>query len=281
MEALATSNVVLTQVTLSTIFAGLLAYLKKARWVPFITQHSAAINHVYLLLVSGGTALGVHSVWDSQAHSLLITGLSLTAIAHGFWEWTKQWTVQYLVQRGIFGPLAIPGDAPPIPTVPVKAGLILATVLTFSLALSSCAARVASTAGTPARNATPVEKALAYNASLAETNKTIAQIVMDANSQTPPLLTTEITNKVLIVQSRVADFDRQLSPLLVDAATVSANSAKIHTLVNEIKLAASSVQPDLGIKDAATQKKISDAAGQISSFADLALGALVQGGILQ
>jgi len=52
--------------------------------------------------------------------------------------------------------------------------------------MSGCV-HVASKAGVPARSATPVEKALAYNAGLAESNKTIAQTVIDASSQTPPL----------------------------------------------------------------------------------------------
>src|SRR5882724_6011885 len=115
----ATTNVVLTQVTVSTIFSGVLAYLKKAKWAPFVTQHSATINHVYLLVASASAALGIHTVWDSSTHSLLITGLSLATIAHGAWEWMKEWTVQYLVQRGAFGPVAIPGDAPPVPVIPV------------------------------------------------------------------------------------------------------------------------------------------------------------------
>lgn len=148
-------------------------------------------------------------------------------------------------------------------------------------AIAGCGPHVASKAGVPARKATPVEKALAYNAGLAETNKTIAQIVMDANSQNPPLISTENANQILTVQSRVADFDRQLTPLIMDAGTASANSAKIQTLLNEIKIATQGVQGDLGIKDTATRQKVTNAIGQISSFADLTLSALVQAGVLK
>jgi hypothetical protein len=116
-----TSNVVLTQITMGTLFAGVLAYLKTAKWIPFVNKHSATINHIFLLLASAGTAIGVHAVWDSAAGSLTITGLSLTAILHGIWEWSKQWALQYLVQRNTFGPVSIPGDAPAVPMTPVAA----------------------------------------------------------------------------------------------------------------------------------------------------------------
>lgn len=152
---------------------------------------------------------------------------------------------------------------------------------TFAVWSGGCGPHVASKAGVPARNATPVEKALAYNAGLAEANKTIAQAVINANSQTPPLLETEYANKLLVMQSRVADFDRQLTPLLVDASSVTSNSAKIGTLLDEIKRAASGVQGDLGIKDAKTQAKISTAINQVYEFADLALAALTTAGLLK
>jgi hypothetical protein len=157
----------------------------------------------------------------------------------------------------------------------------LALCLCVSVAIPSGCVHVASTAGVPARNATPIEKALAYNAGLAEANKAIAKVVIDANAQTPPLLETEYANKILIMQSRVADFDRQLTPLLADSASVTANGAKIELLLDEIKRAAQGVQGDLGIKNAATQKKVSDAIAQVYQFADLALQALTAAGLLK
>lgn len=120
---MATENVLATQLTLGTIGAGVLAYLKTAKWAPFINKHSAKFNHIWLLTASAVGALGVHAAWDASAHSLTITGLSALAIGHAIWEWAKQWTVQYLVQRGAFGPVAIPGDAPPPVVIPVAPGV--------------------------------------------------------------------------------------------------------------------------------------------------------------
>jgi len=116
---MASENVLATSLTLGTIASGLLAYLKSAKWAPWFNQHSKGINHAVLLVTSAASAVGISATWDAANHALTITGLSLVTIAHGSWEWLKQWAVQYLVHRGAFGPVAVPGDAPPVPTTPV------------------------------------------------------------------------------------------------------------------------------------------------------------------
>jgi len=118
---MASENVLATSLTLGTIASGLLAYLKSAKWAPWFSQHSKTLNHVVLLATSAGSALGISATWDATAHTLTIAGLSLPTIIHGGWEWMKQWCVQYMVHRGIFGPVSSPGDAPPIPVTPVAA----------------------------------------------------------------------------------------------------------------------------------------------------------------
>jgi hypothetical protein len=118
---MATENVLATQITLGTIGAGVLAYLKTAKWAPWFNKHSAKINHAWLLTTSAMGAIGVHYTWDATAHSLTITGLNAVAIAVALWVWAKQWCLQYVVQRGVFGPVAIPGDAPAPAATPVSA----------------------------------------------------------------------------------------------------------------------------------------------------------------
>lgn len=117
---MATENVLATQITLGTIGAGLLTYFKNATWAPWFNKHSAKINHAWLLITSGLGAAGIHYTWNATEHSLTITGLTVLGIAHAIWEWTKQWCVQYGIQRGVFGPVSIPGDAPPAPAIAVK-----------------------------------------------------------------------------------------------------------------------------------------------------------------
>jgi len=95
-----------TQVTLALMGAGILQWLKNRAWLPFVNAHSATINHVIMIISSGLFAIGIHFVWDSAAHSLTITGLSLTTILHGLFLWAKQWTYQFLVHRGVYGGVA-------------------------------------------------------------------------------------------------------------------------------------------------------------------------------
>jgi len=83
------------------------------------------------------------------------------------------------------------------------------------------------------------------------------------------------------LQSRVADLDRQLTPLLVDASTVQANSAKIQNLLTEIKAAAAGIQGDIGVSDVKTSTKINTAIGQVFASADLVLNSLVTAGLLK
>ncbi len=144
-------------------------------------------------------------------------------------------------------------------------------------------AHVASTPGVPARNATPLEKALAYNDSLAQANKAVAQVVINANGTTPPLLSTDQANKILIAQSRIADFDRQLTPLLGTAGSVTANAGKIELLLDEIKAAANPLiqSGDLGIKDPKTQQEVLAAFKNVYGFADLVANMLQQAGLLK
>lgn len=118
---MASQNILVTQLTLGTIASGVLAYLKTAKWAPFVNKHSYAINHAYLLITSAFGALGIHYTWDASNHSLTITGLNLVAILWALWKWAEQWSVQYLIQRGAFGPVSIPGDAPAQPSTPVNA----------------------------------------------------------------------------------------------------------------------------------------------------------------
>jgi hypothetical protein len=112
----------------------------------------------------------------------------------------------------------------------IAIGKWLALIGVTAALLCGCAAHVATTNGAPPRaKATPLEQALAYNDSLAQANKSVAQGVVNATNVTPPLIPVPTANRILIAQSRIADFDRQLTPLLVDTATVISelNAAKI------------------------------------------------------
>jgi hypothetical protein len=113
---MADQNVLATQITVGMMGSGLLQFLKSREWIPFVTKNSAVINHVVLGITSLAGAVGVHSAWDASAHSLTITGLNAAAIAAALWIWAKQWCIQFMVHRGVFGSVAAP--AVPAAAVP-------------------------------------------------------------------------------------------------------------------------------------------------------------------
>jgi hypothetical protein len=154
----------------------------------------------------------------------------------------------------------------------MKRILLLCLLCVSVVSLSSCAARVPSSPGAPGRAGTPIENALAYNASLAQSNQSMAQLVINANNQTPPLM-----------QSRVADLDRQLTPLLASSSSVGSSGAQIQQLLGEIQGAANGLVAggDLGIKDAATQKAVLAAANGVLDFSGKVLMTLQAGGLLK
>lgn len=100
---MAAENVLATQLTLGLLGSGALNLLKKSSAVAFVNDHSKVFNHLFLLATSAAGALGVHTAWNAAQHSLTITNLDFWAILASLWIWMKQWSVQYLVQRGAFG----------------------------------------------------------------------------------------------------------------------------------------------------------------------------------
>lgn len=159
--------------------------------------------------------------------------------------------------------------------------VVFITLLTAAIACAGCI-HVATKAGQPPRNATPLEKALVYNDSLAQANRGIATAVINANQTVPPLIPMDAANRILTQQSRIADFDRQLTPLLQDSANLQANAAKIGQLLDEIKAAGNVIiKFDLGIKNAAKQKEVLDAFNNVYNLADAIVTALGTAGVLK
>lgn len=153
-----------------------------------------------------------------------------------------------------------------------------------------CAAKVPSTATTPGRTGTPIEQALAYNASLADANLSVAQAIIQA--QNAGLISVDDANRVTTTQSLIADGDRQLTSVLQTVglclktgtpATCKTPAGQVQTILARISVAANSLVkgPDLGIKDAATKKTILDSLNSVLTLAQNITGALSSAGVLQ
>lgn len=85
------------------------------------------------------------------------------------------------------------------------------------LSLSGCGA-IRSTNGAKPRPVTPIENVMVWNASLAQTNLAVAQGIIAANNENAIDVAT--SNTILTAQSKIADADRQLTPILAGACQI-------------------------------------------------------------
>jgi hypothetical protein len=157
----------------------------------------------------------------------------------------------------------------------------------------SCAAKVPPSGTTPGRPGTPIETALAYNASLADANQSITSDVISA--QKAGLLDVTTTSNITSVEFTVADSDRQITSMLNAIATCQAaphpagapacvgNASQLNTLIQRITANVETLtnSGEVGIKDSATQKSISKAATTIVQMAGLILDTLQTAKLIQ
>lgn len=111
------ANLVITQMTAGAGCAYLLQLLQKWAKIPWITEHTHAINIAARAVMSGAAALGISSVWspvDGGGHTLTITIPSAMVILHGLWMWFGQ----YALQHGWGQVLSIGNQAAPPAQIP-------------------------------------------------------------------------------------------------------------------------------------------------------------------
>lgn len=88
----------MTDLSAQLVVAGIVVYLfemvKKAKWVPWITQDTKQLNKILAASVAALAALGIHWQFDPQSGTLLITGLTASSIQTAAWEYAKQLVLQ-------------------------------------------------------------------------------------------------------------------------------------------------------------------------------------------
>lgn len=167
----------------------------------------------------------------------------------------------------------------------LRAGILLlgVSLLATGALLHGCAARV------PAgRAGTPIENALADNASLADANLSVANAVIAA--QKNGLISVNGAARVLTAQSMVADGDRQLTILMQTLAVqlqsnpgATIDAARVKALLAQITTAATGLvsSGDIGIKDANTQKTVISSMNSIAQFAGNIASTLTVAGLVK
>jgi hypothetical protein len=145
------------------------------------------------------------------------------------------------------------------------------------LALTSCAIRNGT--GPNAPPPTPFQQVVTWNTALAEANNAIAKGVVNANAAGS--LSDQVTNSILIVQSRIADADRNFTGILqAGQAAAGGQAAQIKALLAKIQEAALSLQGDIGVKDPATLQLVQTNIRAILTFVSQIVQALANVGVL-
>lgn len=80
-----------------------LQYLKRAGWMPFITEDSSRLNRWISAVAAALTAFGISATGDAST-GWTIQIPSLMLLASGIWEWGTQFTMQQLIWDGFVGP---------------------------------------------------------------------------------------------------------------------------------------------------------------------------------
>lgn len=94
-------------ITTSAMCVAVIQWLKNTKLVPFMDQHTAAINRTVAWMAAMISAAGIHYTWDAATATLTITGLHASTIIHAAADVTKNYAFQWLIYKGIVkGPAA-------------------------------------------------------------------------------------------------------------------------------------------------------------------------------
>jgi hypothetical protein len=114
------TNLMLTQISMSTFVVGLMEWMKKTHHFAWITAQSTKVNRLVAFLLSVGVAAGIHLTWSHGSapgdYTLGIIGATPLALMHAGWEIFKSFMTQQWIFRTAVKPVALAGQV----TVPTK-----------------------------------------------------------------------------------------------------------------------------------------------------------------
>lgn len=94
------------QICTSMIVVWILQQLKKAAWLPWLTQHTDILNRLLSVLLGSIAAAGIVWTFDPTAGTLVVHGLTLANGASFLWIVLKQVAFQEGVYKGLVKPSA-------------------------------------------------------------------------------------------------------------------------------------------------------------------------------
>lgn len=83
-----------SQLATGALLAYALQWVKRSRFVPWVSDHTKGINRALTGLTSFIATIGIHYTFDPTAGVLVIGGLHTQTLLEGGWAWIEQWAFQ-------------------------------------------------------------------------------------------------------------------------------------------------------------------------------------------
>ena len=154
-------------------------------------------------------------------------------------------------------------------------------VLCLSLVLFSAGCALKHPNGTPVSD---YEKVVLANASLAQTNNSIARGVIQIQTVSPPILSVSATEKILRIQGAIAADDNRLTAILDEGpSAASGHAAEIQALISGItdQVASGIHDGSFAVKNPTSQQNFSADLQAINGLAAQITNTLRSAGVLK
>lgn len=91
-------------ITTSAMTVAIIQWFKNTRLIPFMDEHTAAINRTVAWIAAFASAAGIHYTWDATTATIAISGLHPIVVLHAAGDVLKSYAFQWLVYKGVVKP---------------------------------------------------------------------------------------------------------------------------------------------------------------------------------
>ena len=104
-----TGSEVLSHLTAGAMVVYFIEWAKKSKLTPWLTFDTKRLNQITSALLAAIAVIGITYNYDPTigGGTLVIHGLSWSALATGVWEWAKQFCTQQLLFDGVVAPKTV------------------------------------------------------------------------------------------------------------------------------------------------------------------------------
>lgn len=88
------TELISSQLAFAYATSAVMEWLKHQKWFPLLDKEAKVLNRLFAVVASFIVAVGIHWTFDSSQGTLVITGLTLAGVGHGFIAWVQQYAFQ-------------------------------------------------------------------------------------------------------------------------------------------------------------------------------------------